>query len=111
MGFKKGWIKMSEEELEARLRELIQKIANLPPDQKDKLESTIKETGERQKQIKEDISKVTDKLADTLTSLRILLKYTMFDLEATRRERDKFKAMLENRPPDDDSPHKTNGEI
>jgi len=42
--------------------------------------------------------KTLDQVKVALDQLRLDLKYIVFDLEATRRERDKFKALWENRP-------------
>ena len=96
---------MTEEELEIKIRELIKKMANIPIDQKDRLTSTFKET-------KENAKDITNKLADTLANLRIVIKYMMFDLEATRRERDNLKALLEkHQSDDDDSPSQAEGEM
>ena len=105
MGFTKERIDMTEEELEIKIRELIKKMANIPINQKDRLISTLKET-------KKDTRNITNKLADTLTNLRIVIKYMVFDLEATSRERDNLKALLEkHRPDDDDSPNQAEGEM
>lgn len=97
---------MDEETFDRRLQELIQEIANLPADKQKQLAPLVKETKERHKTTKANIDKINKSLID----LRICLKYLLFDLEATRRERDQLKTMFEN-PPDNDEPNKANGEI
>lgn len=39
-----------------------------------------------------------DLVKQALEQLRLDLKYLVFDLEATKRERDEYKALWENRP-------------
>jgi len=101
---------MDEEAFNKKLRELIREIANLPADKQKQLAPLVEETKARHKQIKEDVGKISRSLND----LRICLKYLLFDLEATRRERDRLKSLLENQPPqedDDDKPNKAEGEM
>lgn len=81
---------MDEKELNGKLRELILITANLPPDSK-------KQQGQ---------STDTNPITKSLTDLQICIKYIMFDLEATRRERDQLKEIL-----DDDEPNLASGEM
>jgi len=97
---------MNEEQFNAKLRELIKEIASLPQDKQDALNRLAGETKQRHKAIKESVDNVTKSLSD----LRICLKYIMFDLEATRRERDQLQMMLGN-DDDDDTPRKAEGEM
>lgn len=90
---------MNEEMFNDKLRELIREIANLPEDQQKQLAPLVEETKERHNDIQESVSKIAKSLGD----LRICLKYTMFDLEATRRERDKWKKIVDNQPPPDNN--------
>lgn len=39
------------------------------------------------------------KLRDSLGNIRLILKYLNFDLEVTRRERDKLRTIVEDREP------------
>ncbi len=87
---------MNDEEFNARLRELITEITNLPKNQQKQLGPLVAETKQRHKDIKENVNKLTKSLID----LRICIKYLLFDLEATRRERDQLKAALDDNPPD-----------
>ncbi len=41
--------------------------------------------------------RILNLVKDTLASIRLDLKYMVFDLEATRRERDEYKAQLEKK--------------
>jgi chromosome segregation ATPase len=98
---------MDENEFNNKLRELINEIAALPKDKQEQLKPLVEETKKRHEDIKEDISKISRSLAD----LRICLKYLLFDLEATKRERDKMKAKLDKQQPRDDDPNKIEGEM
>lgn len=88
---------MNEEEINQKLRELILEINSLPTDKKKKLEPLIEETTKRHEDIKKNFSKITD----SFENLRICLKYILFDLEATKRERDLYKNQLDNRSSQD----------
>ena len=41
--------------------------------------------------------KILKQVQDTLDQIRLDMNYLIFDLEATRRERDEYKQLLENR--------------
>lgn len=98
---------MDEKTFNYKLQELIREIANLPPKDKQQLELLAAETQKRHKDIKENVDRVSKSLID----LRICLKYLMFDLEATRRERDSLKKILENQSLDDDESNRAEGEM
>ena len=101
---------MDEDTFNKRLRELISEIANLPADKQKQLAPLVEETKSRHDKIKENMDKVTKSLGD----LRICLKYLLFDLEATRRERDRLKSIVDNQPPkdaDDNEPNKAKGDM
>lgn len=87
---------MDEKEFHDKIRGFVDIITKMGPGQQAKLIPLIKETEERHKQLKND----SERIEASMTSLRICLKYLMFDLEATKRERDDLKAMLEDK--DDD---------
>lgn len=96
---------MKDDEFNERLKELIKEITSLPQDQQKKLGTLVNETKQRNKDIKES----ADKIVQSLGSLRICLKYLLFDLEATRRERDKMKKMLDDNSSNDDKPSRADG--
>lgn len=84
---------MKEEEVHARIKELLGEIAKLPENQRKTLEPIARETQQRHEEIKE----TADKVEKSFTDLRICLKYLMFDLEATRRERDAIRRLYEDK--------------
>ncbi len=43
-----------------------------------------------------EIRKAIVELNESLGTIRIIMKYLLFDIEATRRERDKFRTILED---------------
>jgi len=44
-----------------------------------------------------DLTKAIDTLEESILNLQTFIKYQQFDLEATRRERDHFKKMFEEK--------------
>ncbi len=100
---------MDEKELNNRLRDLIGEIAKLPKKDQKNLKPLIEETKRRQKEIKED----ADKIHKSIEDLRICISYILFDLEATRRERDNLIKILKNQNKDDndDNPNTISGEM
>ncbi len=90
---------MDEDTFTNRLQELIREIADLPIDQQKKIAPLIEETKERHKENKENFSK----LEKSFGELRIYLKYLLFDLEATTRERNQLRRRLNQR--DEDEPN------
>ncbi len=89
---------MDEETFQNRLAELIAEIDTLPAEERDKLRSMAAETKKRH----EEIKKTVGGLQDAIDALRLSIKYTMFDLEATRRENDYLRKMLEQDPGNND---------
>lgn len=85
---------MDEATFQKRLAELIAEIDTLPADERDKLRSMAVETKKRH----EEIKKTVGGLQDAIDALRVSIKYMMFDLEATRRENDYLRKMLEQDP-------------
>ena len=88
---------MDEETFQKRLAELIAEIDTLPLEERDKLRSMAAETKKRH----EEIKKTVGGLQDAIDALRLSIKYLMFDLEATRRENDYLRKMLEQDPGND----------
>lgn len=89
---------MKEEDVHSKIRDLIREIAKLPEDQRKALEPV----GKAMEQKHIDMKNSVDKVNDSLTDLRICLKYILFDLEATRRERDDLRRILEDKSDDSD---------
>lgn len=85
---------MDEATFQNRLSELISEIESLPDGERDKLRSLAAETKKRH----EDIRKTVNSLHDSIDCLRLSIKYLLFDLEATRRENEYLRKMLEQEP-------------
>ena len=84
-------IKPAAEELPNDLVDLLHAIGELPAETRDRLEPLVGRVVESTKRRRRIMTLVQDALAQ----LRLDMKYLLFDLEATRRERDEFKAKLE----------------
>ena len=78
------------EELPADLLRLATIIRNLPDEFAHELVPALERVVESTKRRRRILSLVQD----ALSQLRLDMKYLMFDLEATRRERDDFQAKL-----------------
>ena len=82
----------SAEELPADLMQLADVVAQLPSEFRrdlDPLLSRVVDSTRRRRRI-------LTLVQDALSQLRLDMKYLMFDLEATRRERDEYRAQLED---------------
>ncbi len=84
-------IKSQPEELPADILELAGAIAQLPPEQRRRVELLFGRVLESTKRRR----RILGLVQDALSQLRLDMKYLMFDLEATRRERDAFRSKLE----------------
>jgi hypothetical protein len=84
-------VKPSLEDLPADVQELTAAIESLPIEHRAKIEPVLHRVLESTKRRRRILNLVQDALAQ----LRLDMKYLMFDLEATRRERDDFKRKLE----------------
>src|SRR3954470_17602021 len=83
--------KMNEQEFQSKLAELMGEISTLPPTERQKLEKLASETRQRHELLKATVSG----LQESLDYLRLSIKYLVFDLEATRRENNYLRKMLE----------------
>lgn len=86
-----GGKRMNEETFQRKLAELIAEIGTLPAGERDKLELLAEQTRERHKQLKETVNS----LQESIDFVRLSIKYMLFDLEATRRENQQLRKMLE----------------
>ncbi|MCC6284087.1 MAG: transcriptional regulator [Phycisphaerales bacterium] len=86
---------MNEAEFQAKLGELIKQIGDLPEGDRDRLEKLAGETRERHEKMRTTIAG----LQESLDYLRLSVKYLVFDLEATRRENQYLRKMLERQGP------------
>jgi len=82
---------MDEQTFQAKLNELLHKIKQLPPEQRDKLERLADETNKRREKVHASVAE----LQEALDYLRLSVKYLVFDLEATRRENAYLRRLLE----------------
>jgi hypothetical protein len=81
-----------DEQLPGDLRELIAAVAELAPHEQRSLAAVLQRVVQNTKRRREVLLAVQDALAQ----LRLDTKYLMFDLEATRRERDAYRAQLDS---------------
>ncbi len=82
---------MDEVKLEDKLNELLKEFGGASDPHCVKLSMLAKEAGENQKQLEKSVNR----LQESLDYLRVCIKYQLFDLEATRRENDYLKKLLE----------------
>ncbi|MGC4032550.1 MAG: hypothetical protein QM754_12620 [Tepidisphaeraceae bacterium] len=82
---------MNEADFQTKLRDLMGEISTLPPEERVKLEQLADATRERHEQLRKTVTG----LQDSLDTLRLSIKYLVFDLEATRRENQYLKKMLQ----------------
>ncbi len=82
---------MKEEQFQQKLAELVSEIGTLPPSERAKMELLAEETKKRHKELKETVGS----LQESIDFLRLSIKYILFDLEATRRENQYLRKMLE----------------
>lgn len=83
---------MNEQEFQAKLGDLIAQIEKLPEGSRGPLEKLATETRERHDKMKKTIAD----LQDSLDYLRLSIKYLVFDLEATRRENQYLRKLLDS---------------
>ena len=82
----------STDDLPADLVQLVRKIGELPAAERGQLEPLLGRVVDSTRRRRRILSLVQDALGQ----LRLDMKYLMFDLEATRRERDAYRAKLED---------------
>ncbi len=82
---------MDEGAFQKKLGELVQEIGNLPEEDRSKFEVLAAQAKERHDKLRKTVSS----LQDSLDYLRLSIKYLLFDLEATRRENNYLRKMLE----------------
>ena len=88
---------MDEKTFQERLAELMGEISTLPKTERDKLTELAQQTQQRHSKLR----KTVHDLQESLDYLRLSIKYLVFDLEATRRENDYLRKMLEQDPSGD----------
>lgn len=83
---------MDEQVFQQKLSELVKEIGDLPNEERSKLEALAAQTKERH----EKLHKTVASLQSSIDYLRLSIKYLLFDLEATRRENNQLRKMLED---------------
>lgn len=81
---------LNESEMPLELKELFEAIETLPAEHK----SRLKPLADRILAASKRRRKILTLVQDALSQLRLDMKYLVFDLEATRRERDDFQRQL-----------------
>lgn len=82
---------MNEHEFQQKLGDLISQIGQLPENERGPIEKLAAETAHRHEKMKKTIAD----LQDSLDYLRLSIKYLVFDLEATRRENQYLRKLLD----------------
>ena len=82
---------LSANEVPAEIVELAKAISQLPHPYADRLGPALTRVVESTKQRR----RILGLVQDALSQLRLDMKYLVFDLEATRRERDAYRAQAE----------------
>ena len=76
--------------LENKLLEIEDQLRDLTPETRNRILNWIKNDKQRTGRIQESV----DSLQRSLDTLRVNIKYTLFDLEATRREKQELQEMV-----------------
>ena len=84
---------MEESNLEEKLQELAAQFGASPDPRCDKLTELAKQARDSHNKLQKSV----DRLQESLDYLRICIKYQIFDLEATRRENEYLRKLLEER--------------
>jgi hypothetical protein len=91
MSHEPRFAKPEVKEIPKEIAELVAAVRDLPPEHRlqiDPIVSRVVETTKRRRRI-------LNLVQDALSQLRLDMKYLMFDLEATRRERDDYRQQLD----------------
>ena len=82
---------MDEQAFQTKLTELMNKIKQLPEEERPTLERLAEEARKRRTRIQASVHE----LQESLDYLRLTIKYLVFDLEATRRENAYLRKLVE----------------
>jgi hypothetical protein len=82
---------MDEQTFQSKFDELLDRISELPNEQRGRLEYLAEETKRRRDRIRTSVTE----LQESLDYLRLSVKYLVFDLEATRRENAYLRGLVE----------------
>lgn len=84
---------MTDEAFRNKLNEAMQKIAELPEDRRAPLVAMIEETRQRHGELKQSFARISS----AMDEWRLLIKYLIFDREATHREVADLRRRLDER--------------
>lgn len=82
---------MNEQDFQSKLGDLLSQLDTLPSPAREQLTQLASETRDRHARMK----KTVGELQDSLDYLRLSIKYLVFDLEATRRENQYLRKLLD----------------
>jgi hypothetical protein len=97
---------MNEQDFQARLTDLMQQLDTLPSPAREQLRQIADDTRDRHARMKKTVTE----LQDSLDYLRLSIKYLVFDLEATRRENQYLRKLLDAKHGNDQSHHDDQGD-
>ncbi len=92
---------MDDQTFQTRLTELMNKIKQLPGDERERLERLVEEAKKGRQRIQASVTQ----LQESLDHIRLSIKYLVFDLEATRRENTYLRQLVEQANRDDTHKH------
>ncbi len=90
-----GPAKPESTDIPNEITQLAAAVALLPPDARGKIEPLMNRVVDSTRRRRRILSLVQD----ALSQLRLDMKYLMFDLEATRRERDDYRRQVDDTHP------------
>ena len=82
---------MHDQDFQSKLTDLMQQLDGLPSPAREQLRQLATDTRDRHARMK----KTVGELQDSLDYLRLSIKYLVFDLEATRRENQYLRKLLD----------------
>ena len=85
-------IKINSDALPAEISELQRRVSQLPPEYQADMEKCVQRVVEFTRRRR----RILNLVQEALGQLRLDMKYLMFDLDATRRERDLYKKALDD---------------
>lgn len=97
---------MNEQDFQARLADLMQQLDTLPSPAREQLRQIADDTRDRHARMKKTVTE----LQDSLDYLRLSIKYLVFDLEATRRENQYLRKLLDAKHGTDQSRGEDHGD-
>lgn len=91
---------MDDRNFDAQLADVLEKLGSMSPADRERIERFAHATRSRH----EHMRKTLGELQDSLDHLRLSVKYLVFDLEATRRENQYLRRLIESQGERADGP-------